>query len=381
MIPVSDDFEPRRGAGADNHGLDTAAEEFSGRIPETVERYRARLIAQQNPLGADPVSWRSCRQQAEWILSDCAYSLRTGRVQVNETVALSARRLAAHRVGRGIHPVYSTRAASVLFETTLEELLVVARDAPESLKVIQLGAMSLQRGLDARLEAGAIGYDAYLFGRVRETNAAARTRLARDVHDRVGNGISLAMRQLEVHLFSPGCACECESPHRPQRPIMMAQEALAETLLHARDMITELRRSGGSGQALEIALIGFAQSLRLDEPAVRVQVRGAETQAAAEIVDELFLVLRECLRNVFTHSRAKNVTVDVDISGHEVRAEVVDDGSGFDLDAVNRSKSCNGLASMRERTRSVGGTLTITTVPQQGTRVSIAVPLTETNRG
>ena len=150
----------------------------------------------------------------------------------------------------------------------------IARAAPEGLEVIRLRAMSLQRGLDARLEAGAIGYDAYLFGRARETNAAARTRLARDVHDRVGNGISLTMRQLEVHQFSPGCACAYESPHRPERPILLAREALAETLLHARDMITELRRSEGSGQALEIALIGFAKSLQLTEPAVRVQVRG-----------------------------------------------------------------------------------------------------------
>ena len=74
------------------------------------------------------------------------------------------------------------------------------------------------------------------------------------------------------------------------------------------------------------------------------------------------------------------MTVDVDISDRAVRAEVVD-GIGFDLDTVNRSRSCNGLASVRERTRSVGGTLALTTVPQQGTRVSIAVRLTESNRG
>ena len=257
----------------------------------------------------------------------------------------------------------------------------IARAAPEGLEVIRLRAMSLQRGLDARLEAGAIGYDAYLFGRARETNAAARTRLARDVHDRVGNGISLTMRQLEVHQFSPGCACAYESPHRPERPILLAREALAETLLHARDMIAGLRRSEGSGQALEIALIGFRQIVAADGAGGPGTGPGAQSQAAAEVVDELSLALRECLRNAFTHSRAKNVTVDADISDRAVRAEVVDDGIGFDLDTVTRSRSCNGLASVRERTRSVGGTLALTTVPQQGTRVSIAVRLTESNRG
>ncbi|WP_371616936.1 sensor histidine kinase [Streptomyces sp. NBC_00454] len=373
----SDDPGGEKEEGAERSALSVLSGDFIARIPETVEHYRSRLIAERNPLAVDPASWRSCRQQAEWILADCAHSLQTGRVQVNQVVATSISRLAAHRVSRGIHPVFSTRAASALFETTLDVLAAVIGESPHGLKALQLGTASLRRGLDARLEAGAIGYDAYLFGRIRETNAAARTRLARDVHDRLGNGVSLAMRQLEVHLFAPGCDCDCEQAHRPERPLLLAKKALAETLVDARDLITELRRSEGSGQSLEIALIGFARSLRMDEPAVRVQVRGSEGKAASEIVDELFLVLRECLRNVFTHAQAKNVSVDVHISDREIRAEVVDDGVGFDPDATGRARSCNGLASMRERVRSVGGGLVLTAAPGAGTRVSMTVPLTE----
>ncbi len=367
------------GNAPDGHAPDSAlapvAEEFAARTPQIVERYRALLTAQGNPLGVDPASWQSCRQQAELILADCAQSLRSGHVEVDDSAVLATRAVAAHRVGRGVHPVYSTRAASALFEAALVALFEVAQEGPRSIDVIRLGTVALQRGLDARLEAGAMAYDAYLFGRVREANAAARTRLARDVHDRVGNGVSVAARQLDVHLHSPGCTCDCAAPHRPERPVVLAQQALAGALADARDLITELRRSEGSGQALEIALTGFAESLRLDEPAVRIRVRGSESRAATEIVDELFLVLREALRNAFTHARAKHVSVDVNISGHEVRAEVLDDGTGFDPDAAAGGRSRNGLASMRERAASVGGTLALVTGPGRGTRVSVSIPL------
>jgi signal transduction histidine kinase len=86
----------------------------------------------------------------------------------------------------------------------------------------------------------------------------------------------------------------------------------------------------------------------------------------------LYRVTQETLHNILTHSQAHNVQVELDTNGRRIRLTITDDGLGFDL---NHAEAGLGLISMRQRVVSVGGTIDITSSPNEGTAIEVRVPL------
>ena len=96
----------------------------------------------------------------------------------------------------------------------------------------------------------------------------------------------------------------------------------------------------------------------------------APTSAAA-----LYRVAQEALRNAVTHSGASHIRVWITGDRSTATLEVVDDGSGFDVESAEARRPGMGLFSVRERVSLVGGTVDIHSVHGRGTRVSATVPL------
>ena len=94
---------------------------------------------------------------------------------------------------------------------------------------------------------------------------------------------------------------------------------------------------------------------------------------SADLMLCLFRVVQEALQNVIKYSQAKEVSVHLAGSPAGLTLSIVDDGVGFDLDAV-WAKGV-GLVSMNERLDSIGGFLEIRSSPGCGTRVEATVPL------
>ena len=88
----------------------------------------------------------------------------------------------------------------------------------------------------------------------------------------------------------------------------------------------------------------------------------------------LFRVLQEALTNAAKHSRARCFSVALDVSWDEIHLEVIDDGIGFEPQAIT---SGLGLISMRERLRLVNGDVVVESGPGTGTRICARVPLPE----
>ncbi|HXY06807.1 MAG TPA: MASE1 domain-containing protein [Terriglobales bacterium] len=86
----------------------------------------------------------------------------------------------------------------------------------------------------------------------------------------------------------------------------------------------------------------------------------------------LYRVAQEALHNIITHSQAKNVQVELRADAGRISLRIADNGVGFDF---NRETAGLGLASMRQRVRSVDGWIKITSSPRGGTRVEASVPL------
>lgn len=340
-----------------------------GREQAILTRYRARLEQLGSPLVADAGTWGELAVQARRILGDCAESLRTPDAEPTEADLPGVIDMAVRRGGKGIHPRNSVRASVVLFDVVLDEVrtLTEGGDTRQAADAVARVAFTLNRGIGARLEAGAVGYDTFLLNQVREVIEADRRELAREIHDRFGNSVSLAMRRLEL------AAHEAASrTHPPAEQISAAQAVLTDALHELRELITGLR-SGFDG-ALQAALHAYVASVRASRPAVTVAVNGIESWAPPDTLDEVFLILREALRNVFAHADADRATVKVNVAPHEVRATVEDDGLGFDPGVPVRPDS-HGISSMRERAETLSGTLHVRSMPGNGTRVHLWIPL------
>jgi signal transduction histidine kinase len=349
---------------------ESPAETLLAREGAVLRAYRARLEELQSVLVTNPLVWEECVVQARRILADCAETLRCGRSSVAQAHIPAVVGMAERRGELGIHPTSSTRAAMVLFEVIFAELRDVVGDGPDRAALLGEGALTLHRAICQRLEAGAAGYDAFLLNQVRKVTDADRRELAREIHDRIGNSVSLAMRQLEIYAVTAAGAVGATEPSFP------ARDTLVDTLGQLRELITELRTSEADG-ALRSALAAFVNSMKLSRPAVCVQVNGVESWAPAPVLDEIFLVLREALRNTIAHAHAGAVTVTIDVAPHEIWATVEDDGVGTDPGAVTAAGRMHGIASMRERAELLSGILKIGPGTGGGTRVTLWVPITE----
>jgi signal transduction histidine kinase len=90
----------------------------------------------------------------------------------------------------------------------------------------------------------------------------------------------------------------------------------------------------------------------------------------------VFRAVRELLMNVFKHANSPSAVVSLQREADAIRIDVEDRGVGFDVAEVGSrvQGSGFGLFSVREQIGRLGGSLEITSVPQQGTRVSLRVP-------
>jgi two-component system sensor histidine kinase UhpB len=88
--------------------------------------------------------------------------------------------------------------------------------------------------------------------------------------------------------------------------------------------------------------------------------------------------VQECLTNTAKHANARTVTIMLKEDADKVYARIVDDGQGFDYEALLKTPIQErglGLAGMYERAVLLDGTLNIHSVPGQGTTVEVSIPL------
>ena len=94
---------------------------------------------------------------------------------------------------------------------------------------------------------------------------------------------------------------------------------------------------------------------------------------APETETVVYRVVQEALTNIVRHAQASMVSVAVTGFGQRVRAQIEDDGVGFDASSPP-GRGHLGVVGMEERAQLVGGTVTVTSVPGEGTTVQVEVP-------
>ena len=210
-----------------------------------------------------------------------------------------------------------------------------------------------------------------LASRLIAAQEAERTRLARELHDDMGQrmaALSIALAALKKGL--PG------APEVASRIADLQERAgvLADDMHHlAHGLHPGVLRHAG----LEAALRGVAAEFGgRDGVEIRFGTEG-EIGAIPDAVGLcLFRVAQEALHNVAKHARARSASLLLSRSERGLTLTVADDGTGFETDKVLRGAGL-GLLNLEERVRFVGGKIEIRSDAARGTEVCVSVPARE----
>ncbi len=192
---------------------------------------------------------------------------------------------------------------------------------------------------------------------------AERRRIARELHDEVGQTLTGVILQVE------GLAAAIPDELRPQL------EVLRETARHGteevRRIARQLRPEALEELGLQSALAALATAFG-EQAGIRLE-RRLEPDLPLSKEQELvvYRVAQEALTNVVRHADASHVVLDLQFKDEQTVLSVRDDGRGL---APGSLQSSNGIRGMRERAMLIGANISIVSPPQGGTEVRLCVP-------
>ncbi len=231
-------------------------------------------------------------------------------------------------------------------------------------------------GRDAEVIQLTEAFNAMLKRLERERRESARTilsaqeeeraRIARELHDEVGQGLTAALLHLER------ASREQAEPSRGE--VLQAKEVVRESLEEVRDITLRLRPEALDDLGLRSALLALCERIEAGaKMKVDAQLPSPFPPLDGEQELVAYRVAQEALTNVVRHAEAHRAWLSVAATDEVVLLGIEDDGCGFADDAVPGS----GLEGMRERALLVSGALKIGPSEQGGTVVNLVLPLTD----
>jgi two-component system NarL family sensor kinase len=198
-----------------------------------------------------------------------------------------------------------------------------------------------------------------------------RSRLAREIHDTLAQGlaaISLQLEQADSLLDSDQQAAEAQVVIR--RALALTRANLEE----ARRSVRDLRAAPLEGRSLTDALRELARDWTAQgNPKVRFEMTGVSRPLPARIENGLYRMAQEALANISRHAHATRVRMRIVTTPKRIRLSVADNGHGFDV--AETGGEHYGLVGLNERARLLAGTLHVQSSAGAGTRLSLTIPL------
>jgi signal transduction histidine kinase len=229
-------------------------------------------------------------------------------------------------------------------------LVGVVVDSRDDLAELRVATMEVRRLAEAEFAAATL---------------EERARLAREIHD------GLAQDLWYAKLKQSRLAQLADFEGEPKQLSDEVASAIDGALAEARNAIAAMRGGAESGPLFD--MLARQVDDFSDRFAVRAELShdGPEPEIGPRARAELLRIVQEALTNVRKHADATLVRVSV-ASADELQIAVVDNGRGFHTDAVDGGF---GLDSMRQRAALIGATLSISSKPQDGSRVELVLPL------
>jgi signal transduction histidine kinase len=206
-----------------------------------------------------------------------------------------------------------------------------------------------------------------LAARLIETQERERKNLSRELHDDVGQLLSLMCLELDRSLSPDGRASR---PEVVQRALEGARQALDRV----RALCGSLRPPVLDDLGLKEAARSLLEQVRAKTGIALESELSLDSRAVPPAVGEnVYRILQEAVTNVARHAGPTRGRVTLLQTGDALELVVEDWGVGFEPGRAGTSSM--GLLSMRERAQLLGGTFNVRSEPGRGTRVSVAVPI------
>jgi signal transduction histidine kinase len=206
--------------------------------------------------------------------------------------------------------------------------------------------------------------------RLIEAQEHERTRIARELHDDIGQ--RLALLTIELERFQE------DSPDLP----VEAHSRMGELQKQTSEIATDIQTLSHELHSAKLEYLGIAAAMRgfckefgeQQNVEIDFKIPDLPSPLSPDISLCLFRVLQEALHNSAKHSGVRHVDVRLWGASDEIHLAVSDSGAGFDNEATKERRGL-GLISMEERLKLVKGTLSIESQPKRGTTIHARVPL------
>jgi PAS domain S-box-containing protein len=208
-----------------------------------------------------------------------------------------------------------------------------------------------------------------LAARLQNAREEERTRIAREIHDELGQALTAIKIDLAalIRELPGGSAAQLQ---RSQSILKLLDEAIQSV----RRIATELRPGVLDDLGLAAAVEWAAEEFQARTGTnCEVSLPGVDIALDPERATALFRVLQETLTNIARHANATRVDVRLAQENQNLILEIHDNGQGIGEEHLSESRSL-GILGMRERALLLGGELTISGEPGKGTTVRVRIP-------
>lgn len=194
-----------------------------------------------------------------------------------------------------------------------------------------------------------------------------RRRIARILHEEVGQELLAVKLALQNRIT--------ESPECGGGRMNDVLEGINQVIGRVRQVSLDLRPPVLDDLGLVPALVWLiGRERKLFGLEVSFRHCGLNGRLPQEIETAAYRIAQEALSNVARHSGTKQATASLHGTADAIALRVEDRGRGFDTNAASESGTGSGLMGMRERARSLGGRVSIESVPGKGTAVIVELP-------
>jgi signal transduction histidine kinase len=212
-------------------------------------------------------------------------------------------------------------------------------------------------------------YDQEILKSQLEVQNATLQNVGRELHDNIGQLLSVA--QINLNVLE-------ESQTDDEGYIKQTNEVISQSIAELRALTKSLDGDFVQDFGLEQSLSHELQRIRKTRKfETEISIHGDKKSLGYEKEIVLFRVSQEILNNALKHSKAKNLTILIQYSSQSFQLTIADDGLGFDLPIINQqemSLSGAGIRNIQRRIALIGGTIDIDSKLNTGTKISINLP-------
>ena len=201
------------------------------------------------------------------------------------------------------------------------------------------------------------------------TYETARLRLASDLHDTLGQNLAYLRNKIDELDLNRSF----KRNHSAKKGLHQMSIVVEEANQIVRNMLAATHSKQET--ELDVRLLSYAKTI--SERAnftIIIESHGQSQILNTHMQFQIFLMFREILANIEMHAAARRVMVMLIWSDDELTLEISDDGRGFLVDCLDKNEHF-GLTIIEMRTQELNGDMSVVSAPNEGTKVSIRLPI------